>query len=136
MSNIALATIATALMTLSMPHPWVHTNNANSVILAQARVHPATGPNCPKLGTIKSPKTSGQSTNINLYNNSKNPASYYWVDTDGYWVKYADLAPGKRLIQPTFVGHVWIVFSKHNWKCAYTVVGANGRNSMLVPSFL
>ncbi|MCC7491582.1 MAG: prolyl oligopeptidase family serine peptidase [Fimbriimonadaceae bacterium] len=51
---------------------------------------------------------SGASVNITIVNRTKATLSISWVSGDGTRRKYHDLAPGKELVQHTFVGHSWL----------------------------
>jgi len=66
---------------------------------------------CPGEGQIKSASTD-ISTEITFTNNSGAPRQVFWIDFEGVRVQYGNIAPGASHIQPTFLGHTWLIADK------------------------
>lgn len=54
---------------------------------------------------------SGAATQVAFVNDSAQVVTVSWVDQDGSRVTYQTLRPGASYVQPTYVGHPWVVAS-------------------------
>ena len=52
---------------------------------------------------------SREATGLTVVNRSDEPIKLYWLSFSGRRRLYRSLAPGNRVVQPTFIGHNWIV---------------------------
>jgi hypothetical protein len=55
------------------------------------------------------PSRSTDPTSIEFVNRRRDPVEVAWLDTRGERKPYQVLAPGSSHLQPTYVGHVWLV---------------------------
>lgn len=63
---------------------------------------------CPGEGQIKSASTDINSE-ITFTNNSGKTRQIFWIDFEGVRVQYGNIAPGATHVQPTFLGHAWLI---------------------------
>ncbi|MFV2093015.1 MAG: hypothetical protein ACC634_08020 [Hyphomicrobiales bacterium] len=63
---------------------------------------------CPGEGEIKSASTS-INTEITFTNDSGAPRQIFWIDFGGARVQYGNIKPGATHVQPTFLGHAWLI---------------------------
>ncbi len=66
---------------------------------------------CAGEGQIKSASTD-ISTEITFTNNSSAARQIFWIDFEGARVQYGNIAPGASHVQPTFLGHAWMIADK------------------------
>jgi len=52
---------------------------------------------------------NGPSTLVAFVNDRSEPVIVSWLDPNGQRVEYQRLAPGASYVQPTYVGHPWVV---------------------------
>jgi hypothetical protein len=69
--------------------------------------HAADG-TCPNEELLRSQK-SNNSTEITFINDTGGSVRLYWINFEGERQLYAQIPPGQRVHQPTFVMHPWIV---------------------------
>ena len=70
---------------------------------------------CPGEKTIKSASTE-INTEVTFQNNSGSVRKVFWIDFEGARVHYGDIAPGAAHVQPTYLGHAWMI-SNGNSDC-------------------
>jgi hypothetical protein len=63
---------------------------------------------CANEANIRSPGTS-EMVVIDLHNIGTTEATLYWIDFQGIRKQYAVIAPGLKLRQETYLGHVWVL---------------------------
>lgn len=82
-------------------------------VLTFAGTLPATGAEatCPGESQIKSASTE-INTEITFENKSGAERQIFWIDFNGARVHYGDIASGATHVQPTFLGHAWIITDK------------------------
>ena len=67
---------------------------------------------CGSASTLRSPGGAPTAaTSILFVNKSAAPINIVWIDYDGARKPYATIAPGKNLVQRTFVNHLWTIES-------------------------
>ncbi len=85
---------------------------------------PSTGPGCPRQGT-RSPHATARAKVTFLNTNAGGTITINWIDFDGNWVHYANVARGRQFDSNSFVGHVWVVLDA-NGRCIGTPVVSTG----------
>lgn len=63
---------------------------------------------CASLGSIRS-VDGGAPANITFVNDTEGYRVVMWIDFNGNFVEYAALNPGQSYVQPTVVGHPWMI---------------------------
>ncbi len=69
---------------------------------------------------------SGEATSITFVNQMSEPIQVAWVTMEGQRMSYHTLAPGARVSQNTYVGHVWMLLRANGDPIAGTVAIAEG----------
>ncbi|HVK25997.1 MAG TPA: hypothetical protein VM677_31960 [Actinokineospora sp.] len=52
---------------------------------------------------------SDQAVALTFINETEGPVDILWLDFEGDLTRYTSLAPDGEYLQPTYVGHIWIV---------------------------
>ncbi len=89
-------------------------NSAPTFRWSEANAHPASAQQLlPLLAPNDAPRASSQdaSTNATIVfaNQRSHPVVIDWIDAQGGRHRYHTLRPGTDHLQPTFVGHVWVI---------------------------
>jgi len=58
-------------------------------------------------------RDSSEETEVTFENRLPQTVKLFWVDSDGNHVPYGTIDPGKKHVQHTFVGHVWLLTSEN-----------------------
>lgn len=86
---------------------------------------PSTGPGCPRQGT-RSPQTNARAKVTFLNSNAGGTLSVNWVDLNGNWVHYGNIARGGQYVVDSFVGHTWVILNA-NGRCIGAPVVSPGQ---------
>lgn len=96
--------------------PWAHPAPTPKPI-ATVSTHPApvgeakqTGEtlSCSDENNLRS-ALSSQQTTVRFQNQTDFPLHIYWLDFSGNRRPYGDVEAGAERIQPTFIGHIWVL---------------------------
>ena len=58
---------------------------------------------------IRSTERTGDATVLTVVNRTPDPVRVEWVNFDGRRLPYGTIAPGKREVEHTYAGHVWLI---------------------------
>jgi hypothetical protein len=78
----------------------------------QARGRAVTEEPCDSAGTLRSIH-SDTPMHIDFVNRTSGWIDTYWISFDGRFIHYAELRPGDRYRQQTYVTHPWIALDRH-----------------------
>jgi von Hippel-Lindau disease tumor suppressor protein len=77
--------------------------------------------NCTDQGALRSPPGATPATELTFVNAGVESRRIFWIDQNGKRKFYKELGPHASYIQPTFVGHPWVI-AREDDRCQTVVV--------------